>query len=373
MRARARAALPRVAYPSPNGNHVADSERMEQAVHLAASVHGTTSPNPWVGCVIESLDGQVFSGATEAPGGAHAEVVALRAAGDHARGATAWVTLEPCSHTGRTGPCADALIAAGVARVVIAIEDPDPQVSGQGIERLQAAGVEVAVGDRADEVRLQLAPYLKHRSTGRPWVVLKLASSLDGRTAAPDGSSQWITGGAARADAHQLRAESDAIVVGAGTVRADDPSLTVRHVEGRSPLRVVLGTAPAGSKVLPALEFQGELPDLLKDLGDRGILQVLVEGGAKVAGSFHRAGLVDEYVIYLAPAIFGGDDARPLLAGAGAPTMAEVWRGAITGVHHLGGDLRIDVRPVAVSPITGPVPVVRAEDPHQPHQKGEDA
>jgi len=350
---------------------VAETERMQQAVDLAAAVRGATSPNPWVGCVIEAPDGQVFTGATEPPGGAHAEVVALRHAGDHARGATAWVTLEPCSHTGRTGPCADALIAAGIARVVVAIEDPDPQVSGKGIERLRAAGVEVSVGERADDVRLQLAPYLKQRSTGRPWVVLKLASSLDGRTAAPDGSSQWITGGAARADAHQLRAESDAIVVGAGTVRADDPSLTVRHVEGRSPLRVVLGTAPAGAKVLPAIEFEGELTDLLADLAERGVLQVLVEGGATVAGAFHRAGLVDEYVIYLAPAIFGGDDARPLLAGPGAPTMAEVWRGAITAVHHLGGDLRVDVRPVAPSPITGPVPVVRAEDPHRPHSRNE--
>ena len=350
---------------------MAETERMQQAVDLAAAVRGATSPNPWVGCVIEAPDGQVFTGATEPPGGAHAEVVALRHAGDHARGATAWVTLEPCSHTGRTGPCADALIAAGIARVVVAIEDPDPQVSGKGIERLRAAGVEVSVGERADDVRLQLAPYLKQRSTGRPWVVLKLASSLDGRTAAPDGSSQWITGGAARADAHQLRAESDAIVVGAGTVRADDPSLTVRHVEGRSPLRVVLGTAPAGAKVLPAIEFEGELTDLLADLAERGVLQVLVEGGATVAGAFHRAGLVDEYVIYLAPAIFGGDDARPLLAGPGAPTMAEVWRGAITAVHHLGGDLRVDVRPVAPSPITGPVPVVRAEDPHRPHSRNE--
>jgi len=350
---------------------VADTERMQQAIHLAAAVRGATSPNPWVGCVIEASDGQVFTGATEPPGGAHAEVVALRHAGDHARGATAWVTLEPCSHTGRTGPCADALIAAGVSRVVVAIEDPDPQVSGQGVERLRAAGVEVTVGVLADDVRLQLAPYLKQRSTGRPWVVLKLASSLDGRTAAPDGSSQWITGGAARADAHQLRAESDAIVVGAGTVRADDPSLTVRHVEGRSPLRVVLGTAPAGAKVLPALEFQGELTDLLTELAERGVLQVLVEGGATVAGEFHRAGLVDEYVIYLAPAIFGGDDARPLLGGAGAPTMAEVWRGAITAVHHLGGDLRVDVRPVAPSPVTGPVPAVRAEDPHRPTNRNE--
>ena len=339
-----------------------DSEAMAQAITLASSVRVATSPNPWVGCVIEAADGQVFGGATEPPGGAHAEVVALRAAGEAARGATAWVTLEPCSHTGRTGPCADALIAAGVRRVVVALEDPDPRVSGRGIERLRAAGIEVDLGVEADAVREQLAPYLKHRSTGRPWVVLKLASSLDGRTAAPDGTSQWITGGAARADAHQLRAESDAIVVGAGTVRADDPSLTVRHVPGRSPLRVVLGKAPAGAKVLPAIEHQGDLEALLDDLGTRGVLQVLVEGGASVAGAFHRGGLVDRYVFYVAPSIFGGDDARPLFAGPGAETMADLWRGSITAVTQLGGDLRLDVRPVAPSPTTGPVPAVRAAE-----------
>lgn len=248
----------------------------------------------------------------------------------------------------------------------LSLAAPDPRVAGRGIERLRAAGIEVEVGVAADTVREQLAPYLKHRSTGRPWVVLKLAASLDGRTAAPDGTSQWITGGAARADAHQLRAESDAIVVGAGTVRADDPELTVRHVPGRSPLRVVLGTAPAGAKVLPALEHRGELEPLLEDLGSRGVLQVLVEGGASVAGAFHRAGLVDHYVLYLAPAIFGGDDARPLFAGPGIETMADLWRGTITTVTPLGGDLRLDIRPVAPSPSTGPVPVVRAAEASGP-------
>jgi len=332
---------------------------MQQAIEVAAAVRAQTAPNPWVGCVIEAPSGEVFTGATEPPGGRHAEVVALDAAGDAARGATAWVTLEPCAHTGRTGPCADALVAAGVRRVVVALEDPDSRVSGAGIDRLRANGVEVEVGTLADAVRNQLAAYLKHRSTGRPWVVLKAGASLDGRTAAPDGSSQWITGGAARADAHQLRAESDAIVVGAGTVRADDPSLTVRNVEGKDPLRVVLGTAPVGAKVLPALEFSGELTDLLDELGQRGILQVLVEGGATVAGAFHRAGLVDHYVVYLAPVLFGGDDARPMFAGSGAETIADVWRGAITGVTPLGGDVRIDLSPVGPSPVTGPVPVVR--------------
>ncbi|MCU1373699.1 MAG: Riboflavin biosynthesis protein RibD [Actinomycetia bacterium] len=340
-----------------------DTEAMQQAISLGAFVRGTTSPNPWVGCVIEAVDGRAFTGATQPPGGPHAEAVAIEAAGEAARGATVWVTLEPCSHTGRTAPCADALIDAGVARVVVALEDPDPRVSGRGIARLRDAGITVDVGEGADAVRSQLAAYLKHRTTGLPWVVLKLGSSLDGRTAAPDGSSQWITGGAARADAHRLRAESDAIVVGAGTVRTDDPSLTVRHgVTGRDPLRVVLGTAAPEAKVQPALQFQGELADLLADLGDRGVVQVLVEGGATVAGAFHRQGLVDHYVVYLAPALFGGEDARPMFAGPGAETIADVWRGAITAVAQLGGDLRIDVQPVLPSPVTGPVPIVHAAE-----------
>ncbi len=341
-----------------------DTEGMRQAIELAASVRGTTSPNPWVGCVIEATDGRVFTGATQPPGGAHAEAVAVAeaVAAGGARGATAWTTLEPCSHTGRTGPCAEALVQAGIARVVVGVEDPDPRVSGQGVNLLRSAGIEVAVGEAAEQVRSQLAPYLKHRMTGRPWVVLKLGASLDGRIAAADGTSQWITGGAARADAHQVRAESDAIVVGAGTVRTDDPSLTVRHVEGRHPLRVVLGEAPAGAKVLPALEFRGDLEDLLDELGDRGVLQVLVEGGATVAGSFHRSGLVDHYLLYLAPAIFGGDDARPSFSGPGAATIADVWRGTFTAVTQLGGDLRIDVRPVLPSPVTGPVPILRAAE-----------
>lgn len=324
---------------------VDDSAAMQEAIELAAAVRATTAPNPWVGCVVEAADGRRFTGATRPPGGPHAEAVALAAAGDAARGATVWTTLEPCSHHGRTPPCADALVAAGVARVVVGIEDPDPQVAGRGIERLRASGIEVEVGVGANEVQAQLAPYLKHRTTGRPWVVLKLGATLDGRTGAPDGSSRWITGEAARADAHGLRAESDAILVGAGTVRADDPALTVRHVEGRDPLRVVLGTAPEGAKVHPALELTGDLGGVLDELGALGVLQVLVEGGATVAGAFHRAGLVDRYVLYLAPALFGGDDARPLFAGPGAPTMAELWRGEIAEVTPLGPDLRIDLVP----------------------------
>src|SRR5207249_4180635 len=289
---------------------------MQRAMALAAGVRATTSPNPWVGCVVVTADGDVFEGATQPPGGPHAEVVALRAAGERARRATLYVTLEPCCHHGRTPPCTDAIVEADIARVVVAIEDIDRNVGGKGIARLREAGIAVEVGVQREAVEAQLAPYLKHRRTGRPWVVLKLAATLDGRTAAPDGSSRWITGEEARVDAHRLRAESDAVLVGAGTVKADDPELTVRHVPvDRQPRRVVLGSAPPGARVHPALGLRGDLGDVLDELGRRDVLQVLVEGGATVAGAFHRAGLVDRYIVYLAPALFGGDDATPLFTG----------------------------------------------------------
>lgn len=327
---------------------VSDEAYMDQAIAAADQVRTMTSPNPWVGAMVVTAGGRVFPGATRPPGGPHAEIVALQAARSAAAeldGAHLYVTLEPCDHVGRTPPCTDAIITAGIARVVVGVHDPDPQVSGQGLQRLRDAGVEVIDGVRAAEVRSQLAPYLKHRATGRPWVVLKLAASLDGRTAAPDGTSQWITGEEARTDAHRLRSESDAVIVGAGTVRADDPSLTVRHVDGRDPLRVVLGRAPDNARVRPALELSGPLPDMLDELGRRGVIQALVEGGATVAGRFHREGLVDRYVIYLAPALFGGEDAAGLFAGPGVPTIDRLWRGRIVGVETLGADLRIDLEP----------------------------
>jgi diaminohydroxyphosphoribosylaminopyrimidine deaminase / 5-amino-6-(5-phosphoribosylamino)uracil reductase len=329
---------------------VNDRECMHRAIALADSVRGITAPNPWVGCVVVSaLDPSlVFEGATSPPGGPHAEITALaRAADGHARGATLFTTLEPCAHHGRTPPCTDAIVAAGVARVVIGIEDPDPQVAGRGVAALRAAGVAVTVGSAAAEVTEQLAPYLKHRSTGMPWVVLKMAATLDARSAAPDGTSRWITGPEARHDVHLLRARSDAILVGAGTVRADDPELTVRLGDGapapRQPLRVVLGAAPAGSRVHPALERSGPLVDVLAELGRRGVLQLLVEGGPSVAHDFHAAGLVDRYVLYLAPAFFGGDDGRPIFAGPGAGTIGDVWRGTLVSVRQLGQDLRVEV------------------------------
>ena len=331
-----------------------ERECMVRALAAAARVRCLTSPNPWVGAVVRTADGQMFEGATREPGQEHAEVVALQAAGAAARGATLVVTLEPCSHQGRTGPCTQAIIDAGIARVVVGMEDPDPRVSGQGVAQLRAAGVDVLVGVLADRAATQLAPYVKHRTTGRPWVVLKLASTLDGGTAAPNGTSQWITSPPARADGHRLRAESDAILVGAGTVRRDDPSLTVRDYRppvlpasgSVDPRRVVLGAAPPDARVRPCTEAKGDLGDLLDELGAEGVVQLRVEGGAAVAGDFHRAGLVDRYVIYVAPALFGGDDANGIFDGNGAFDIGDLWRGRFVSVERVGDDLRVELAPL---------------------------
>ncbi|MGY4719937.1 bifunctional diaminohydroxyphosphoribosylaminopyrimidine deaminase/5-amino-6-(5-phosphoribosylamino)uracil reductase RibD [Naumannella huperziae] len=323
-----------------------DEWGMRRAITRADRVRHLTSPNPWVGAILRTRDGREFAGATEPPPGRHAEQVVLdaaRAGGADVTGATVWVTLEPCDHHGRTAPCTEALIGAGVARVVFAVGDPDPRVDGRGAARLRAAGIAVTEGVCTDRATDQLRPYLTHRRTGRPFVIMKLAASLDGRIAAADGSSRWVTGDAARAEAHRLRAQCDAVLVGAGTVRTDDPELTVRAVAGRDPLRVVLGRAPAGARVHPCLELSGPLPDVLDDLGRRGVLQLLVEGGSRVAHDFHRAGLVDRYLMHLAPALFGGDDAAPLFRGSGARSIDEVWRGRIAGVRHLGGDLVVEL------------------------------
>lgn len=326
---------------------------MRRALELAAR-GPLVGGNPQVGCVVLDPEGTIVSeGWHHGAGTPHAEIDALSKI-DSARGLTAVVTLEPCNHTGRTAPCVDAIVAAGVARVVVGTEDPDPSVAGGGIDALRAAGIEVTVGVQAEQVRNQLRAYLQHRRTGRPHVVLKLAATLDGATAAPNGTSKWITSLEARADGHRLRAESDAILVGAGTIRRDDPSLTVRDYrppvmpDGGSvdPLRVVLGSVAADATVRPCHEASGALTDVLDDLGSRGVLQLLVEGGASVAGDFHRAGLVDRYVIYVAPALFGGDDARGLFGGAGAWDISELWRGSFVAVERVGTDLRIEMVPV---------------------------
>jgi diaminohydroxyphosphoribosylaminopyrimidine deaminase / 5-amino-6-(5-phosphoribosylamino)uracil reductase len=355
-----------------------DEAWMARAVALAEGGRGTTSPNPMVGAVLVRDGRVVGEGFHRAAGTAHAEAVALAAAGPAAAGATCYVTLEPCAHHGRTPPCADALVAAGVARVVAAVTDPDPRVDGAGLARLRAGGVEVGVGTGAAAAATQNAAYLTHRRLGRPRVTLKAAASLDGKVAAPDGSSQWITGPAARADGHRLRAEADAVLVGAGTALADDPRLTVRlpgHA-GRQPLRVLadatgrvgtgghlfdgeaetlVATTPAapaaavdawkaaGAEVLVCKEAPAgvELEGLARALGDRGVLELLVEGGPRLQASLWAAGLADRLVWYLAPLAIGGAGAPGLLDGAGAATLADARRLRLASVDRLGDDLRV--------------------------------
>ncbi|MFM7391045.1 MAG: bifunctional diaminohydroxyphosphoribosylaminopyrimidine deaminase/5-amino-6-(5-phosphoribosylamino)uracil reductase RibD [Actinomycetota bacterium] len=327
-----------------------DQQSMREAVLVAASARLTCRPNPWVGAVIVAVDDRRFSGFTQPVGQAHAEVEALHAAGDAARGATMFVTLEPCNHFGRTPPCTDAILAAGIKRVVVGVLDPDSRVAGSGVARLRDAGVHVDVGVCADEVNQQLAPYLHHRRTGRPFVILKLAMTIDGYIAAKSGSGGWITGETARQRVHQMRAESDAILVGAGTVRADDPQLTVREVSGPSPRRIVLGRAPREARVHPCTEWSGSLPDLLDSLGSEGIVQLMVEGGAKTAASFHEAGLIKRYVFHIAPAVMGGGDAVAAFAGDTAATLADVWRGRLVSTQALGDDVEVIIEPERSQP-----------------------
>lgn len=323
-----------------------DDALMRLAMEVAGTARTRTSPNPWVGAVVLSESGQVVGvGATAPVGGPHAEVSALRQAGGAANNGTLFVTLEPCCHTGRTPPCTEAIIEANIGRVVIGMIDPDERVAGNGVSALQAAGIVVDTGICGSEVSEQLLPYAHHRRTGRPFVLAKIAATLDGHTAAGDGTSQWITGERARHDAHRLRAESDAIVVGAGTVRTDNPSLTVRHVDGRDPLRVVLGTAPSGARVHPCVEWQSSLKELLDDLGNRGCLQVLVEGGATVMRSFYEADLIDRWAVYLAPGFMGGSPAYPLISTTPAATIADFTRGAIIRTQNLDGDVMLLVDP----------------------------
>ena len=322
-----------------------DEELMAVALAEGEKARFHAPPNPWVGALVVDARGVIVaSGHTQVPGESHAEVEALRRAGERARGATMVVTLEPCDHQGRTGPCTSAIIESGIERVVVALRDPDVRVQGRGLERLRAAGVEVVEGVRSEEVRRQLAPYLWHRSTTRPYVVAKVASTLDGVVAMADGSSQWITSSEARRDAHVLRAKSQAIAVGAGTVRRDDPALTARLDDVvLEPLRVVLGTAPAGAKIRPCLERSGDLSVILEELGAAGVVQLLVEGGASTLSAFFSNGLVNHVVWYLAPAFGGGRSTLPALVDLSTPTMESLRRGRITEVRSLGPDVRIDV------------------------------
>ena len=329
---------------------------MARARELGESVLGTTSPNPAVGAVILDAAGTpVGEGATAAPGGPHAEVTALAQAGDRARGGTAVVTLEPCAHTGRTGPCADALVAAGIARVVVAVPEPT-QLAGGGADRLRSAGVAVELGvEQAEAEGGALASWLTGVREQRPFVVWKVAATLDGRVAAADGSSRWITGPEARSAVHRLRATCDAVVVGSGTALADDPQLTVRDEHGRDagrqPLRVVVdrrGRVPADARVLddaaPTLvSSAGDPAAVLTELFDRDVRRVLLEGGPSLAAAFLREGLVDEIVIHLAPKLLGAGPS--LVSDLGIHGIGDALDLSIVDVTLLGGDVAIRLRP----------------------------
>ncbi len=334
----------------------AELAAMTRARELGAAVLGTTSPNPPVGAVILDASGDpVGEGATAPPGGPHAEVAALAQAGGRARGGTAVVTLEPCAHTGRTGPCADALIAAGIARVVVGVPEPT-ELAGGGAERLRAAGVDVVLGvERAAAEGGALAAWLTGVREHRPFVVWKAAATLDGRVAAADGTSRWITGEQARAAVHRLRATCDAVVVGSGTALADDPQLTVRGADGtpaaRQPLRVVVdrrdrlpATARVRDDAAPTLVSRAPGPAaLLAELYDRGVRRVLLEGGPTLTAAFLREGLVDEVVVHLAPTFLG---AGPALVGdLGISTIADALTLSIVDVLPMGGDVQIRLRP----------------------------
>lgn len=361
--------------PAANRFSAADHVHMARALQLAARGLYTATPNPRVGCVIVREGRVVGEGWHERAGTPHAEIHALKAAGDAARGATVYVTLEPCSHHGRTPPCAEALIQAGVARVVAAMTDPNPLVAGGGISMLTLAGVEAEVGLLEAGARALNPGFISRMTRQRPWVRLKTASTLDGKTALANGASQWITGEAARADVQTLRARACAILTGSGTVLADNPRMNVRDFDiGRQPLRVVVDSelrTPSSSAILPALiachhagpdarvplertgteviELPGaygrvDLAALLALLAQRGVNELHVEAGAALNGALLVAGLVDEWVAYVAPMAVG-DDARGLFAQPPLATLADAARFRLADVRQIGGDLRLTLLP----------------------------
>ncbi len=358
-----------------------DRARLREALELARGSYGLTDPNPRVGCVLGHEDGRVLgAGATQAAGSAHAEVMALRsakAAGHELQGATAWVTLEPCAHQGRTPPCCDALIEAGLARCVVAVPDPFPAVAGQGLARMRAAGMRVDLVDEADIVaaaREINIGFFSRVERGRPWVRVKAAASADGKLGLPDGRSKWITGEAARADGHAWRRRASAVLTGIGTVLADNPRLDVRAVTtARQPLRVVLDSSARTPVDAALFEAQGAvlivatcgqperaaalrargaevwegaparsaagLQGLLERLAARGVNELHVEAGPQVIGSLLQAGLVDEFVLYLAPIFLG--PGLPLIQTAALQDLADAERFAWYEATPLGDDLRL--------------------------------
>ncbi len=350
-----------------------DARLMSRAIELAQRGEGCVEPNPMVGCVIARGE-QVFGeGWHERFGGPHAEVNALAAAGEAARGATAYVTLEPCCHTGKTPPCTGALLNAGVARVVAAVRDPFPQVDGGGFRQLEAAGVVCEMGVGAGDATQVLAPYLKLTTTGRPWVIAKWAMTLDGKLATRSGSSQWISSPESRAIVHQLRGRVDAILVGAGTARLDDPLLTARPTGPRTATRIVLGAvspdsqlaksagdAPVVSVVaancdaadsdavladgvellrVPGAGHAEQFVALLDELGRRRMTNVLIEGGAGVLGAAFDGGLIDEAHAFIAPKLAGGATAPSPIGGQGIEAMTAALRLDPFEVVRTGGDL----------------------------------
>lgn len=352
-----------------------DHQHMAHALRLAERAAYTARPNPMVGCVIARDEVVVGEGWHQRTGGPHAEVFALRRAGAQARGATAYVTLEPCAHHGRTPPCSLALIDAGVARVVAAMRDPFPKVDGGGFVLLREAGIEVAEGLMAAQARELNRGFLSRIERGRPWVRVKLAASLDGRTAMADGRSKWITGAAAREDVQHWRARAGAILTGAATVLADDPMLTVRlaDTEVLPPLRVVLdarlrslecarvreGGAPtlyvhdaavsppdaadAEFACVPSHDGRLDLGAVLALLAERGVNEVHTEAGATLAGALLAGGWVDELLLYQAPTLLG-EHGRPLLSGLGIHAMEQQRRLRVVDQRHLGADLRLLLR-----------------------------
>ena len=355
----------------------ADHEYMARALRLAELGRYSTTPNPRVACLIVKDGKVVGDGWHRRAGEPHAEIHALRAAGEQARGATAYVTLEPCSHHGRTPPCAEALVDAGVARVVAAMQDPNPQVAGRGLARLAAAGIAVDCGLLEAQARELNIGFVSRMTRARPWLRMKLAASLDGKTALENGVSQWITGAPARRDGHRWRARACAIITGIGTVREDDPQLNVRDVDtSRQPLKVVVDSRlelPLASRVLdggelliacaaedaqrsaalrqrgaqilclPNVEGRVDLPALLAELGRRGVNEVHVEGGCKLNGALLAAGLVDELLLYLAPCLIG-DAARGLFDLPALESLQDQRRLLINDVRMVGADLRILAR-----------------------------
>ena len=328
-------------------------DAMRLAIEHAEQVKGATYPNPPVGAVILDAAGEVVGvGGTEPTGGPHAEVVAVRRAGELAKGGTAVVTLEPCNHHGRTPPCVDALVAAGVSRVVYAVADPSPEAAG-GAKRLEQVGIDVETGVLADVVeRGTLREWLHKQRTGLPHVTWKFAASVDGRSAAADGTSQWITSEAARADVHRRRAVADAIVVGTGTVFSDDPTLTARLPDGslaqRQPLRVVVGDREISTeaKVLnddsrTMLIRTHDPHEVIKALADR--TDVMLEGGPTLAGAFLRAGVVDRILAYVAPILLGGP--VTVIDEVGVSTIGKALRWKFDGVEQIGPDLLLSLVP----------------------------